>query len=199
MADFVASVAAPEAVPGGGSVSAHAAALAAALGEMVAGLTEGKKKFQAVESRVCELHKQLTEARNLLHRLVQDDANAYQGVMTALKLPKDSAEQKAVRSGVLEQATHAATEVPLETARRAAEVLRILGTLAEIGNPNAQSDAATGAQLAWAALKGAQYNVLINLAGIGDRSFADACRGEVNELAREGREILAKIDAMLTG
>jgi glutamate formiminotransferase/formiminotetrahydrofolate cyclodeaminase len=198
VADFLSSIASPEAVPGGGSVAAHAASLAAALGEMVAGLTSGKKKYQAVEGRVRAIHKQLGDARSVLQRFVQDDAHAYQGVMAALKLPKSSAEQKTARAAALGQATRTATEVPLQTARRTAEVLRLLGTLVEIGNPNARSDAATGAQLAWASLKGAQYNVLINLAGIGDQAFADACRNEVNALAREGQAILAKIDALLT-
>jgi glutamate formiminotransferase / formiminotetrahydrofolate cyclodeaminase len=199
VADFVASVAAPEAVPGGGSVAAHAASLAAALGEMVSGLTEGKKKYQAVEGKVRDIHRQLTSARELLHSLVQEDAIAYQGVMTAMKMPKSSPEQKAARATALEQATRAATEVPLRTARQAAEVLRALATLAEIGNSNAQSDAATGAQLACAALKGAQYNVLTNLSGLGDRTFAEACRREADNLAREGQEILQRIDAMIIG
>lgn len=197
LADFVSAVAAPEAVPGGGSVAAHAATLAAALGEMVAGLTEGKKKYQAVEAQVQELRRQLSEARSVLHRLVADDSHAYQGVMAALKLPKSSAEQKAARAAALEQATRTATEVPMQTARRTASVLHALGTLAEIGNANARSDAATGAQLAFAALKGAQYNVLINLAGIGDQAFAAACRNEVGEIVRTAQEITARIDSMM--
>jgi glutamate formiminotransferase/formiminotetrahydrofolate cyclodeaminase len=198
LTEFVSSVAAPDAVPGGGSVAAHAASLAAALGEMVAGLTEGKKKFQVVEERVLEIHKDLTDARNELHRLVQEDADAYRGVMAAIRLPKETAEEKAARKDALERATRAATDVPLRTARLACQVLELLGVLAEIGNQNARSDAAAGAQLAGAALKGAQYNVLSNLPGLGDRTCAESCRHEADELARRGQEVLRKVDALLT-
>jgi glutamate formiminotransferase/formiminotetrahydrofolate cyclodeaminase len=196
--EFVSSVAAPQAVPGGGSVAAHAASLGAALGEMMAGLTEGKKKFHAVEERVREIHAEMTAARETLLRLAQEDAEAYQSVMAALQLPKESTAEKTVRTEALERATRAATEIPLRTARLAFEVLEKLAILAEIGNPNARSDAATGAQLACAALKGAWYNVLINLPGLKDRAFVEACRGEADNLARRGQEVLQKVDALLT-
>jgi glutamate formiminotransferase/formiminotetrahydrofolate cyclodeaminase len=74
----------------------------------------------------------------------------------------------------------------------------MLGVLVEIGNQNARSDAAAGAQLAFAALKGAQYNVLINLPGLGDRTFGEACRRAANELARRGQDVLQKVDALVT-
>jgi glutamate formiminotransferase/formiminotetrahydrofolate cyclodeaminase len=195
---FVASVAAPEAVPGGGSVAAIAASLAAALGEMVAGLTEGKKKYQAVEERVRETHRQLNEVRTALQRLAQEDADAYQGVMAALKLPKETQDQQAARAETLEKAMRLATEVPLSTARFAGKALDLLAQLAEIGNQNALSDAAAGAQLAYAALKAAQYNVLINLAGLGDRSFAETCRNAADDLCRQGLQVLQRVDAKLT-
>lgn len=196
--EFVAGVAAPEAVPGGGSVAAHAASLAAALGEMVAGLTEGKKKYQPVEGQIREIHLQLSEARSVLQRLVEEDADAYRGVMAALKLPKEGAEEKAARAEALARAARTATEVPLRTARLAAQTLRLLATLTEIGNQNARSDAAAGAQLAFAALKAAQYNVLVNLPSLADRAFAEASHGEADELARRGLEALQKVDALLT-
>ncbi len=198
LTDFVAGVASPETVPGGGSVSAHAGSLAAALGEMVAGLTEGKKKYQAVQERVYRMHAELTAARDALHKLVLEDSRAYLGVMSALKLPKDTAEEKAARADTLKRATRVATEVPLRTARLACQVLDNLGVLADIGNQNARSDAAAGAQLAFAALKGAQYNVLINIPGLGDRTFGEACRRETNDLVRRGQEILLRVDALAT-
>ncbi|MGA2263666.1 MAG: glutamate formimidoyltransferase, partial [Acidobacteriota bacterium] len=198
LAEFASGVAAPDAVPGGGSVAAHAASLAAALGEMVAGLTEGKKKYQAVEKQVREIHQRLTDARDALQRLVQQDADAYQRVMAAMRLPKESAEEKTARAEALEGATRAATEVPLLTARLAGEVLGWIRVLAEVGNQNALSDAAAGAQLACAALKGAQYNVLVNLPGLGDRAFGEACRREANDLAGRGQETLHAVDALMT-
>lgn len=198
LAEFVDSVAAPEAVPGGGSVAALAASLAAALGEMVAGLTEGKKKYAAVEEQVRELHRRLGELRGALHKLVQKDAAAYLGVMAALKLPKQTDAEKSARAEALESATRAATEIPLRTARLAAEALGAVAALAEIGNQNARSDAATAAQLAFAALKGAQYNVLINVPGLQDRGFAESCRSEAEALALLGAATLQRVDAVLT-
>jgi len=198
LAEFVSSVASPEAVPGGGSVAAHAASLAAALGEMVAGLTEGRKKYLAVEERVRGIRQRLGEARSELQTLVQEDSEAYMGVMAAARLPKETSGEKTARAEALEQTTRVATEVPLRTARCAAEVLGSLAVLAEIGNQNARSDAAAGAQLAFAALKGAQYNVLINIPGLGDRELAEACRHEADDLARKGQDALQKIDALIT-
>jgi len=197
--EFVAKVASPDPVPGGGSVAALAGGLGAALGEMVAGLTEGKKKFESVEGRVTKLHADLTCAREELCRLVEEDAASYKAVIDATKLPKETGAQKLAREEAIEQATRHATETPLRTARVASGVLFSLEEMARIGNPNALSDAAAGAQLAYAALKAAQYNVLINLAGFKDRAFAEACRRECDELAQRAAERLRRIDQLMMG
>ncbi len=195
--EFLANVASSEPVPGGGSVAAHAACLAAALGEMVAGLTEGRKKFESVDAQVREMHSDLAQMRNVLTNLVREDAAAYAAVMSAFKLPKESEEQKAERAKAVQLATRSATEVPLRTARLASKVLGHLETLAGMGNPNARSDAAVGAQAAFAALKGAQYNVLANLPGLKDTAFADSCRREISELILEGQAALQRIDRLI--
>jgi glutamate formiminotransferase/formiminotetrahydrofolate cyclodeaminase len=195
---FLESVAAPEAVPGGGSVAALAAALAAALGEMVAGLTEGRKKYESVENEMREIHSKLTVARAELQNLIREDSAAYQGVAEAMRLPKDTEARKAARSDALERATRHATEVPLRTARTATAALLHLEVIARKGNPNARSDAATAAQLAYAAMKGAQYNVLINVASLKDRSFADNSSGEAAELELRARHVLEAIDSLMT-
>lgn len=197
MEEFLSSVASSEPVPGGGSVAALAGALAAALGEMVAGLTEGRKKYESVDGRVRELHGKLSAARASLQELVREDAAAYQGVARAMKLPRDTDEEKAARFAAIEQATRSATEVPLRTARLAGELLGQLESMAQIGNLNARSDAAVGAQLAFAALKGAQYNVLINLPGLKDTAFAERSRAEAAELARSGLAVLERLDALM--
>ncbi len=197
MEEFLGSVASSDPVPGGGSVSALAGSLAAALGEMVAGLTEGRKKYEAVESRVREIHEKLARARGALHALVRADAEAYHKVMSAMKMPRGTAEEKSARSTAIAAATRGATEVPLRTARVAAGVVECLETLANIGNTNARSDAAVGVQLACAAIKGAQYNVLINLSGFEDASFAEQCRTEAADLARSAKSALERIDALM--
>jgi glutamate formiminotransferase / formiminotetrahydrofolate cyclodeaminase len=195
---FVSSVAAADAVPGGGSVAALAGSLAAALGEMVAGLTRGKKKFASLEHRMEAVHAILSGTRSILLGLVREDASAYQGVMQALKLPKDTEEQKLQRSEALHKAARNATEIPLRTARVASDVLTFLEELTSSGNPNTVSDAATGAQLAYAAIKGAQYNVLANLPGLDDRQFANACRSEVSALVQFSEERICRIDSTVT-
>jgi glutamate formiminotransferase/formiminotetrahydrofolate cyclodeaminase len=165
---------------------------------MVSGLTEGRKKFEAVHERVRQIHDRLTAARNELLDLVREDAEAYRKVVEAMRLPKDP-DQKKARAAAIEQATRLATETPLRTARRAAAALTELETLVEIGNPNARSDAAAGAQLAFSALKAAQYNVLTNLPGLSDHEFSRRCRDEAAELARRGMETLARIDDRMVG
>jgi formiminotetrahydrofolate cyclodeaminase len=102
------------------------------------------------------------------------------------------------RAETLEKAMRLATEVPLRTARFVGKALDLLALLAEIGNQNALSDAAAGAQLAYAALKAAQYSVLINVAELRDRSFAETCRHAADGLCRQGLQVLRRVAAMLT-
>jgi len=196
--DFILNVSAPTPVPGGGSVSALAGSLAAALGEMVAGLTEGKKKYEAVRQQAVELHDRLSAAAVELQELAREDAQSYQAVIQACGMPKETADQQTRRAEAIENATRLATEVPLRTARAAARTLELLESILAIGNPNARSDAAVGAQLAHAAVKGAQYNVLINLPGLKDMAFAESCRSETSDLARKSDTILQRIDAQMT-
>jgi glutamate formiminotransferase/formiminotetrahydrofolate cyclodeaminase len=197
--DLLDSVAAATPTPGGGSAAALGGALAAALGEMVSGLTAANKKFGAIEPRMRELAGRLGAARGLLRRLVDDDARAYSEVVSARRLPNSTDEERRVRAAALEAATRRATEVPLETARAAAGALELLAELAERGNPNLRSDAATGSQLAFAALKGAQYNMLVNLPALSDSRFVSACRAEVTALVERAGAALGRVDALLTG
>jgi formiminotetrahydrofolate cyclodeaminase len=196
---FVSKVAAPVALPGGGSVAALAGVFAAALGEMMAGLTEGRARFAPIESRVREIHAKLTSYRNSLRDLVEEDPAAYRSLLEAKKLRGRTEEEKAVRNEAMEESTKAATVTPLRTARDAFAVLESLKILIEIGNPHAKSDVAIGAQLAYASIRGAQYNVLSNIPGLKDRAFAKSCRREVFDLARRGRESLQFIEDMLKG
>jgi len=198
--EFVASVAdISPLLPGGGSVAAFAGSLAAALGEMMSGLTEGRSRFADVDAEVRQIHANLTTARNALRKLVEEDSAAFSTVMDAFKLPKDTEEQKRVREVAVEQATRAATETPLRTARIAAGILEHIHALVRVGNPNARCDAAVGGQLAFAALKGAQYNVLANIKALKDQRFAEDCRNEVLALVEKGQAILRRVDAEITG
>jgi formiminotetrahydrofolate cyclodeaminase len=196
---FLSQVAAAVPLPGGGSVAALAGALAAALGEMMAGLTEGREKFASVQSQVMSAHAKLAGLRYTLRALVQEDAKAYQSLLDAIRMPRETEEQTARRAEAVQKAVRGATETPLRTARAAFEALECLKTLIEIGNPNARSDAAVGAQLAYASIKGAQYNILTNILVLKDVSFAGSCRAEISDLLARSREDLRRIDAMITG
>lgn len=196
---FVSEVASPNPVmPAGGSVAAVAGSLAAALGEMVSSLTEGRQKFASVDSRVREIHARLSASRETLSALVQEDSDAFNSLFDAMKMPKANEQQIAARAEAIEKTTRMATEAPMRTARAAAEALISLREMVEIGNPNARSDAATGAQMAYASLKGAHYNVLTNISGMRDKVFAENCRREISDLVRKGQEILQQIDEIAT-
>jgi formiminotetrahydrofolate cyclodeaminase len=199
MNEFIICVAAAEPIPGGGSVAALAGSLAAALGEMMAGLTEGRKKHALVEPQVREIHSKLIHLRIALRALVQEDPAAFKSLLDALKLPKTTEEEKSVRNEAIERATQEATLTPLRTAQAASETLECLKILVELGNPNAKCDLAVGAQMAYASLKGSQYNVLANISGLRDTSFAERCRKEILALVRRGHENLRHIDKWVAG
>lgn len=196
---FISEVAAAVPLPGGGSVAALAGALAAALGEMMAGLTEGRVKFASVQSRMAEAHASLTGLRGALRALVQEDAEAYRSLLNAMRMPRETEGQMAGRAEAVQKAVRGATDTPLRTARAAFEVLACLKVLVETGNPSARSDAAVGAQLAYASLKGAQYNILTNIRVLKDASFAADCRTEISDLLAGGQEALRQIDATIMG
>lgn len=169
LSGFVASVAAPTPAPGGGSVAAHVAALGAALAQMVAGLTIGKKKYAGVEDAMKEMALQAAALGNQLTALVERDARAYDSVMAAYRLPKETEEQLTARQAAVDAALLDAARVPLETAHACAGVARLAALAATQGNSNAVSDAGVAALLAEAACKGAAYNVRINVASLSDK------------------------------
>jgi glutamate formiminotransferase / formiminotetrahydrofolate cyclodeaminase len=170
LAGFVSAVAAPTPAPGGGSVSAHAGALGAALAQMVAGLTIGKKKYAAVEADMKQAALDAAALVNELTALGPRDAAAYGQVMQAYKLPGENPDDATKRKAAIDQALLGAAEIPLETARACVRVLDLAATVATKGNTNAVSDAGVAALLAEAACKGAVYNVRINVSSLDDKS-----------------------------
>ncbi len=170
--------------PGGGSAAAYAGAMAAALAGMVARVTIGKKKYAHVQARMETIASEADRLRALLARAVTLDAQAFEGVMDAMKLPKDTDADKTARAEAIEDATHRAAEVPLEVARQVVDVLTLLAEVAENGNSNAVPDAASGAALAHAALQAAGLNVKVNASGVSDK-----------EAARQWLETLTSLEA----
>lgn len=163
---FVSRVASPLPTPGGGSVAAHAAALGAALAQMGAGLTIGKKKYVTVEGEMKTLAQKATALRQQLSALVERDAQAYETVRSAYQLPGDTDKAVSEKADAVRKALLFAAEVPLETARAAAAVGEIASAIAERGNTNAVTDACVAALMAEAACKGAVWNVRVNVASL---------------------------------
>jgi glutamate formiminotransferase/formiminotetrahydrofolate cyclodeaminase len=195
---FVASVASSSPTPGGGSVAAHVGALAAALAQMVAGLTAGRKKYAAVDAEMRDVSLRAAGLVNELSALVSKDATAYSAVSAAYKLPAEPADAAARRKEAITKALLGAADVPLETARASARVAELAQIVAAKGNTNAVSDAGVSALLADAACRGAVYNVRINISALDDRSLGAGLVEEASQLLAQTRtrvdEVLALVE-----
>ena len=182
--EYLDKAAAGTAVPGGGSVAALNAALAAGLTEMVANLTIGKKGYEAVEEEMQALVSKAADLRNKLTAAIDKDADAYTEVMAAYRLPKSTDEEVALRKQKIQDAIKHAALVPLAVARDALAVIELAGTAIHKGNKNAASDGAVAAMNARTAALAAIYNVKINLSSIDDGSFVEKPGQEVQELQK---------------
>ena len=186
--EYLDKAAAGTAVPGGGSVAALNAALAAGLTEMVANLTIGKKGYEAVEDEMKTIAEEASQLRTKLTAAIDQDADAYTEVMAAYKLPKTTDQETAVRKQKIQEAIKHAALVPLEVARDALAVIELAGQAIRKGNKNAASDGAVAAMNARTGALAAIYNVKINLGSINDDSFADKLAQEVRELESQVAE-----------
>ena len=195
LSGFLANVASSNPVPGGGSVAAHAGALAAALAQMVAGLTVGKKKYAAVDIEMKDIAQSAAALGNELSALVKRDADAYASVSEAYKLPKEPAEAATRRSEAVTRALLGAAEVPIETATAAVEVAKLALAVAERGNTNAVTDAGVAALLAEAAVRGAAYNVRVNVMALEDRGRGEGLLRRAEELVKQAGELAARTAA----
>lgn len=179
---FIESIADGSPTPGGGSVSALAGALASALAMMVARLTVGKKKYAEVEDHMHEALIRLDELRHRLMQAVEQDALAFNHVMDAYLLDKDSPE----RAGAIRDALSFASYIPYLTASLSWDVMKELNTIAQQGNVNAATDAAVGVRLSQAAIEGAILNILINLKDLDDEWV-------INEIGETVADIRASV------
>jgi len=189
-------------VPGGGSAAALAGALGAALVAMVAELTIGRPDYAEHEEVVRKLRFDALDRKGELLDLAQQDADAYEMVVRARHMPKDSESERATRSAALHEAMGEAARIPLRVAVVASEVLDLAERVAPIGNKNAVSDAGVAAQLAAAGLRGALLNVRINLPYLAAdeplRVTAPAEIARLEQLAAEGEAVAARaVDARL--
>lgn len=182
---FLDAVAAPTPTPGGGSVSAFAAALSASLGQMVAALSRKKKSQAAHVDRLSEQLETLRKATDAFAEAIDRDAAAYDAVMAAFKLPQGNAEETRHREEAIQAATKGAAEVPLEVAARATRLCQQLQQLEAIAAASMKSDLEVARLIAAAGAKGALANVEINLEGLKDTAYIASVRAKVDELRNQ--------------
>ena len=169
--DFVAATASKEPTPGGGAIAALTAATGAALAEMVANLTFGKKGYEAVQTEMEALQAKAKAIRERMLELSQADADVFNIFMHALGLPKNTDEEKAERTAAIQQAYKDAAMVPFEIGELAYQIFDLAELASRKGNQNLITDGIIAAINARAAVKSAFLNVRINLSGIKDESF----------------------------
>jgi len=195
---YVADAAAGKPAPGGGSVSALAGALAAAMSAMSANFTVGKKRFADVEETARRLLGELEEAREALLELMERDVEAYSAVSDAYSLPKESEEQKATRAEAIGRALRAAMEVPLDVMRRCAAVASVADELVEVGNRNLITDVGVSAILAEAACAAARLNVEVNLKFLKEPELRREVEAEMEPLSRAAAACRDRVSRKVT-
>jgi glutamate formiminotransferase / formiminotetrahydrofolate cyclodeaminase len=180
---FLDAVAEPTPTPGGGSVAALAGALGASLGQMVASLSRKKKSQAAFVDQLSDVLSNLQAASKMLSEAIDRDSASFDHVMAAYKLPKETSNEQVQRDAAIQAAMQGAATVPLEVARRSADVFELLGRLASISSPSMASDLKVGRLMAAAGARGALENVAINLESITDAAFAARLRTESAAIA----------------
>jgi glutamate formiminotransferase / formiminotetrahydrofolate cyclodeaminase len=194
---FVDEVSSESPAPGGGSVAALSGSLAAGLSAMVANLTVGKKGYEAAWTELSDLAEQAQAVKDRLVRAIDDDTDAFNAAMAAMRMPKSTPWEQAARHSALETGYQQAARVPLETATACLDALRLSLVVAEKGNTNSASDAGVAALMARAGVEGAVLNVLINLGSVKDEGFKQTCRAETDGLVKDAaalcEQVLARV------
>lgn len=197
--EFLEKTASNTPTPGGGSVAALGAVLAAALSEMVANLTIGKKGFEKIEKEMKDIASASFNYRDKLIKDIDRDSDAYNQVMAAFKLPKQTKEEKNNRQLAIQDGLKTASLVPLRVAKDASKIMELAGEVVIKGNKNAVTDGVVGAMMARTAVLAALYNVKINLASIKDDKFVNEIKEQINDLETviENKEKEIRISAGL--
>ena len=198
---YVSDAASRKPAPGGGSVSALAGALAAAMGEMAANFTVGNEKFASVQGEIEAALGQLAQCREKLLSLMDADVEAYEAVSAAYKMPRKTPEAKAARAEAVQHAFKEAMKVPLDIMRQCARVADVSAGLADTANPNLITDVGVSAILAEAACAAAKLNVEINLKSLTDRCLAQNTAREIEDVmentARRRTQVARKVQEHL--
>ena len=171
--------------PGGGNVSAICGALASSLGTMVCNLTIGKKKYADVEQDMISVKEKLEDYKKKFFDLGEKDNAAFNKVMEAMKLPKESDKEKTDRAKAIEEATLGAVDVPSSVMQTAKELIQLIKVVIDKGNKNSLSDAGVAAALISTASQGAYLNVLINCASLTNQIIAEEIKKRAEILLDE--------------
>jgi glutamate formiminotransferase/formiminotetrahydrofolate cyclodeaminase len=198
LAGFSEELASDSPAPGGGSAAAYAGALAASLGAMVANLSANKRGWEKRHDYFSEWAVKGQAGRKLLLHMVDEDTLAFNSLMDAFRLPKETDDEKKARQEAIEQATLRATYSPLHMMRAAAEQLPLLEAMTAEGNPNSVSDAGVGAICALAAVEGGWLNVMINLGGLKNKEVAEEISNEANAILASARVQKERIFQLVT-
>lgn len=194
VSDFVNETASESPAPGGGSVSALTAALGIGLGAMVANLSADKRGWEDRSAEFSAWAEKGQEIKEELLYLIDEDTNAFNAIMAAFQLPKNTDEEKAIRSEAIESASVYATEIPLRTIQVAYKSVDILQQMVEKGNPNSITDAAVGLLCIKTAVRGAWFNVMVNAKGLKSKDKAALFAAEAGALLKQNH---ARIDEIL--
>lgn len=187
--DFTDEVSRHSPAPGGGSVAALAGALGAALASMVANLTYGKEGTEARDPELARVAEEAQRIKDALVSAVDADSQAFQGFMDAMRLPRGTPEEAATRTRKMQEGLKEAVTVPWSTAQHSLAGMRLARSVITHGNPNSLSDGAVGVQIAYAGVRGALWNVLINLKDITDPAYVKEKRAEVAALLAEAKAL----------
>jgi glutamate formiminotransferase/formiminotetrahydrofolate cyclodeaminase len=183
--------------PGGGSISAYVGALGAALGTMVANLSAGKRGWDDRMEEFAAWAEKGQALKDTLLKLVDEDTAAFNQIMAAFRLPKDTADEKAARKAAIQAATQYAIETPLRTMEAAFAVFPLAEAMVKDGNPNSVSDAGVGALCARAAVMGAWMNVKINTGSLADKELAASFLQRAANIAEQTDALERRIVGMV--
>lgn len=197
MQDFLDELAGKTPTPGGGSAAAVMGAMGAALVSMVAHFTLGKKGYEQVESEAAGLLQQAESLRERLADMVRADVDAFNLVMGAYGLARDTDAQKAERTAAIQAALKQASDVPLACAQLCAEVIRLTRPMAAIGNKNVISDAGVAVVAAEAALRSAALNVYVNIGAIKDEAFVTDRRQRLEQILAGSEQLTEEVYALV--
>ncbi len=185
--------------PGGGSIAALAGAMGAALASMVANLTQGKAGSEDVDDIMTENAEKAQKIKDNLILAVDEDTNAFNAYMDAMRLPKNSPEEKEYRLQKMEEGLKEAVNVPYNTALQSFAAMETAKLSAEKGNINSITDAAVGAQIAYTGVRGGILNVLINLKDIKDARFVEEMQNKCADLNAKALALLNEVNSYVDG